>query len=128
MGTQRTTNKDILEALEAQTAAIGALAEAISGNVTPQPFKAPAADNVPTLTTPVAKGEAAQSLNVNEQYLNRMVEKAQKHSSAKGAGVVLYARRNKSGEVKLAYALMERYAELRDNGLIGPIRTFEPAK
>lgn len=124
MGTQRTTNKDILEALEAQTAAIGALAEAISGNVTPQPFKAEDSQTVPTLE----QGAATQSLNVNEQYLNRMVEKAQKHSSAKGAGVVLYARRNKSGEVKLAYALMERYASLRDNGLIGPIRTFEPAK
>lgn len=99
MGSQRTSNKDVLGAIEAQTASIDALINALTAGAI-----APA-----TVTEPSAPVTEETTVVVDEAYLAHMTVKAAEHATNKGETVVLYARKNKQGETKLAYALQERY-------------------
>lgn len=110
---ERTSNRQILDAIENQTASIDRLVEALTTTA---------------ISDAPAKPEAEQSnsVDVSEGYLAKMTEKAAAHATKHGAEVVLYARNNKAGETKLAYALRERYDTLRDGGLIGPVGSFQP--
>lgn len=100
MGASRTSNKDICDKLDT-----------LIGIMTAQAM--PAAET--PVTTPVTEGGAGgdavgtDSIAVDEAYLAHMTAKAADHATAKGEEVVLYARKNKRGETKLAYALRERY-------------------
>ena len=117
---ERTSNKAILEAILGLTEAI---------------TKQGAHPAVPVLTdrveaTPVApkvENTDAANITVPQGYMDKMSEKAQGHATKKGEDVILYARRNGAGETKLAYCLASGFANKRDRGLIGAIKTFAPA-
>ena len=118
MGTSRTSNKDIADRLDTL---IDLLVKQAM----------PVAPTIPTLA--VEQAEAAPSkeggLEVDSGYKSRMEQKATAHAVKHGTDVVLYARRNKAGEVKLAYALKERWdAGIKDGGMIGAIGVFSSAE
>ena len=122
MGTTRTSNKDILNAIEGQTAAITALAAAISGSVIPAKASVPVVE-----TAAPAKAGTSGKPQVDEPYLNHMVAKVTEKCAEDGESRVLYARRNGHGETKLAYCLLSRWASLRDGGLIGAVKQIDPS-
>ncbi len=113
----RTSNKQILEAIEKLTETI---ANAMVPNQTVK-----TEPEVPTLT-PISQPTAeapAQSVKVAKGYLNHMVAKTTATAKEKGVDYMLYARFNKAGETKLAYTTLDRWSKgLRDSGLIGPIQ------
>jgi hypothetical protein len=125
MGTQRTSNKDILDAINAQTAAIAALATALtpSENVKvapstvgeePAPVASPA-----TETESPAKGT---TIKVDEQYKNNVLAKAKRHATKTGETVLMYARRNLQQQVKLGYCVESNWTNVRErNGTLGLI-------
>jgi hypothetical protein len=80
-------------------------------------------------TAPVAtKGsDETPTIDVDQAYLARMNEKAADHATAQGSEVVLYARINKAGETKLAYALRDRYDTqiAKQPSHIGPVGSFQ---
>lgn len=121
MGANRTSNKDILAAIEAQTDAITKLVGAISGSVTPREERKAEAPKV--AETDTAK---PADVKVPASYLEHQKVKAQEHANNKGERVILYGRVNLSGETKLAYCLASRWSSLRDNGLIGAVDSFDP--
>ena len=121
MGTQRTSNKDILEAIASQTTAINALVSAISGTVaTPAQTQAPA---------PVNETAASPDIQVKKSYSNHMVAKVTDKVNEDGASRALYARRNGNGETKLAYCLLSRLddVKVRDRGYLGTLQIIEPS-
>lgn len=121
MTASRTSNKQILEAIEAQTSAITALAAAISGTqVRPTPETGSRIETV----EPEVTRDVPSKVRVPADYMRHMRIKAQDHANAKGEDVVLYARVNLAGEQKLAYCLKSRWTSLRDKGLIGAIAQF----
>lgn len=119
MGTQRTSQKDVLEAVQAQTASIDALVAALSR------------DAIATTETqsPVAVSNdiAETEVSVDAAYLEHMTAKAADHATNKGETVILYARRNKAGETKLAYALQERFDTVvaKQPSCLGPMGSFK---
>ena len=122
MGASRTSNKDILEAIEAQTAAISNLVTAISGTVAAKP-----AADTPVDTGAVVEENKPSTLRVKPEYMTHMRAKAQDHANTKGETVILYGRVNLAGEHKLAYCLGTRWPSLRDKGLIGAVAQFDPS-
>lgn len=117
MGASRTSNRDVLDAIEAQTASIDKLVNALTaGSIATQP----AVQAGPTTNG----GE----IEVDEAYLQHMTVKAAEHATAKGEEVVLYARRNKANETKLAYALRPRYEDIlsKQPSCLGPVGSFKP--
>ncbi len=91
------------------------------------------ADSTQTLVEDDAKlivetpdAEGIETVEVDGAYLDHQKGKAQAHATAKGENVVLYARQNKQGEIKVAYALQERYDTqiARQPSHRGPIATF----
>ena len=128
MGTQRASNKDILEAIQGLTQAITASMVApaptpdipvleAQPNILPMAHerKAPA-----PVIKPVQSGES--SVQVPEQYLNHMGTKVQALVTGDGQDRILYTRKNLRGEVKLAYCLASKWTGLRDKGLIGAVK------
>lgn len=109
MGTQRTSNKEILEAINALTAAITAAHTAAPAQVAP---------------APEVKAEREAAVNVPATYMTHMQDKASAWAKQKGENVVLYARRNSNDETKLAYALKSRFLRLKDKGFIGAIAEY----
>jgi len=117
MGTQRTSNKDVLDA-------INALTQAITQSVINAP--APAAP-AQVQVAPAPTEASSPKAKLDPSYVSHVrVAKAQPYANDKGADVVLYARRNGRGETKLAYCLAEKFAKLRDRGLIGAIEILNP--
>lgn len=115
MGAVRTTNKDIAEKLDTLIDLM--TAQAMQENV------APAAQ-------PKAEAEAVtKDVKLDEAYLEHQKVKAQAHATAKGSEVVLYVRRNKAGENKVAYALRPRYDEqiVKQPSHIGAVASLQPA-
>jgi hypothetical protein len=111
MGASRTSNKDIADRLDTLIDLLTATAIA-----------APAATTVETPA--ITEGD----VKVDEAYLAHMNLKAADHATTKGEEVVLYARKNKAGETKLAYALRGRYDEVvkKQPSCIGPVGSFKP--
>lgn len=64
---------------------------------------------------------------IDPAYLAHMSQKAEAHAKAKGEDVVLYARKNKQGQLKLAYAMAQRFADQiqRQPSCRGAIQTFK---
>lgn len=122
MGSQRTSNKDILAAIEAQTAAIGNLASAIAGQAQVQAEPPVLTDVV----TPEPEPVTNDTVKVPTQYRTHVMGKVQAKCNADGEDRILYARRNLSNEVKLAYCLASRWTTLKDRGLIGAIAHVKP--
>jgi len=118
--TTRTSNKQLLEAIEQQTAAIAALAEAMTANaVAQQPVAAAPVTNV--TGTPETLGKA----KFNAKYMAHMDNKVKDLVAADGNSRVLYGRQNGDGEWKLAYCLKSRYdTGLKDRGFRGVIKVY----
>lgn len=126
MGAQRTSNKDILVAIEQQTNAINALVGVLAGtqNTPPSgeidctPVTDPAPKQVSEPTGRKARYEA--------DYLSHMKTKVAELVANDGQSRVLYGRVNKAGEDKLAYALRTRFdAGLKDRGYQGVVEFFD---
>ena len=65
---------------------------------------------------------------VDEAYLAHMNLKAAAHATKQNAEVVLYSRRNKSNQTKLAYALRSRFEDTikAQPSCLGVIGTYKP--
>jgi hypothetical protein len=74
----------------------------------------------------VISTEGIESVKVDDAYLTHQKAKAKAHAESKGENVVLYARKNKLGETKVAYALQERYDTqiAKQPSHLGAIETF----
>ena len=70
--------------------------------------------------------EQEPTIKVTENYRKVMNGKAQDHATKHGEEVVLYARRNKANEVKLAFALRPRFDTLQDARFLGVLAAFQP--
>jgi len=112
---ERTSNKEILVAIEGQTASIDKLVTALTQQVLPATREVPDAAN-------------GGDLEIDGKYLAHQNMKAADHATAKGSEVVLYARKNKRGETKLAYALRERYDTViaGQPSHLGAVGSFNP--
>jgi hypothetical protein len=119
MGTSRTSNKDIFEAIEAQTHAISGLVAALSG----QAAVTPAAQVI--TPAPEAQAPEVNGIDVDKKYMGHMDKKVAKLTASDGQPRVLYLRRNLHNEVKLAYALKVRWDDgIKDNGMIGAVKVY----
>ena len=111
---ERTSNKQLLTAIEAIPAAIAAAL----ANVQTAPV---------AIATPATAETAPETVKVDEAYKLHMVTKVQAFADSKGESSVLYARRNGHGETKLAYCLASKFAGLKDRGLIGAVSVIDPS-
>lgn len=111
MGASRVSNKDILDGLES---GFDRLITALTANAVPAAAK----------PAPTTEGG---DIEVDEAYLSHMTVKAADHATLKGEEVVLYSRKNKAGETKLAYALRSRYDEVvaKQPSCLGAVGTFQ---
>lgn len=114
MGTQRTSNKDVLNSINGLSDQMATLIGLLSAQA-----QAPA--QVATPVTEPARNVEAPTVKVPADYHKHQVAKAAEHAKRQGQDVVVYTRRNGKGELKIAYCLASRFATLRDNGLIGAI-------
>ena len=86
----------------------------------------------PVATQPTAEVNAptakqSKEVEVDPAYLAHMSAKAEAHAKTKGEDVVLYARQNKQGQLKLAYAMSQRFVDqiARQKSCRGVIKTFK---
>jgi len=109
MGAKRTTNKDILDRLDS-------LIDVLTAQAMPA---TPASQ-------PKAENSGVETIEIDAAYLAHLKGKAEGHAKDKGSEVVLYSRKNKAGETKLAYALRERYDTqiVNQPSHIGAVATF----
>jgi len=118
MSASRTSNKQILDAIEAMPAAIAAAIAATQ-------VAAPAAPAV--ITTPEVASQP-ESIQLDKAYVDHMAStKCLDFANKHGSDVVLYARKNAKGENKLAYCLAEKFPTLRDKGLLGAVQVVSPS-
>lgn len=119
MGTSRTSNKDVMAAIERLTAAIT--------GIVVQQAPAPQA-SAPTVAVVNGQNNGHKQVKVSEEYLALITAKAQDKANETGDEYVMYARRNLANHTKLAFCKAARFPLLRDNGMIGRIKTVSPAK
>jgi hypothetical protein len=118
MGTQRTSQKDVLNAINDLTSVITQLVSNVAqAPVTPPVMAAPVE------AAPVSTGES--TVQIAPGYLQRMTAKVEGLTKVDGETRVLYTRRNLAGETKLAYCLGSRWSTLKDKGLIGAIKIIK---
>jgi hypothetical protein len=126
MGTQRASNKDILDAINALTQAI--TATHVAPKQAPAPVVAAPAAVLPmsqerSKPAPVVVEQAQDtSVQVPESYLTLMTGKVEQACKDDGKDRIMYARHNLRGETKLAYCLAERWSTLKDKGMIGALK------
>jgi len=115
---ERTSNKQIADKLDT-----------LIGLMVAQAERDTEAAPLPVLTNEVTEPVAAPtSIKVDAAYKAHQEGKSQEHADTKGVEVVLYARKNKLGETKLAYALRSRYDEVvsKQPSHLGPVASFQP--
>lgn len=93
MSNNRTSNRQILDAIEAQTAAISTLVEALSVQ--------PKAEANSVAVEPEAEKAKPSKVKVSEAYFNAMLPKWQALANSKGTTYVGYAYRKSNGRVGL---------------------------
>ena len=111
MGTQRTSLKDVMGAIQELTQAIAAQ------NVAPNPV---------TNVTETKEPSGEDTIQVDGQYLSHMTSKVQDFADSKGEDCILYARKNGRQETKLAYCLASNWTTLKDRGVIGAVKHLSP--
>jgi len=118
MGAQRTSMKDVLEAINSLTTAVMTLVEQKPVTQAPVITEAPAqiADPLPASRPAVEAG-----------YLKHMVATVTKRAKLDGEDYVLYARKNQYGETKLAYRKASQMGSLKDRGYIGNVKLIKAA-
>lgn len=122
MGAARTSNKDILEAINGLTSAVMALVERQS-----QPLAAPVAQPVAEQPAVLTPASAEPTVKVAPSYLAHTVSRVEAKVKAEGVDYVIYARRNQLGETKLAYRKASQMGSLRDRGYLGKVRHIKAA-
>ena len=115
--TERTSNKQLLDAIEGLPAAI---ATAIAGG-SATPSVAPVA------TAPSTPPSGGEDIKMDKAYRAHMDLKVQAFATDKGEQTVMYIRKNVRGEHKIAYCLASKWTGLKDRGLVGAVATFDPA-
>jgi hypothetical protein len=112
MGDSRVSNKDIASKLDT-------LIDLMTANALATP-------SVPAVAAQPTEGG---KIEVDAAYLTHMKAKASDHATTKGSEVVLYGRKNKGGEIKLAYALRERFDEVvaKQPSCLGEIESYSAA-
>ncbi len=112
---ERVSNKQVLEALNS---GFDRLITAMTASAI-----APAGSKTGGVDNNAEGGE----IEVDEKYLAHMTLKAAEHATAKGEDVVLYARKNKAGTTKLAYALRARFDDVvaKQPSCLGPVGEFK---
>lgn len=133
MGAERTSNKDLLNAITEGNRSLTASIDALVATLVGQQEARIAEREAAPVTDPVAAStevveNVPAKLSVKPAYLSHMKAKAAEHASKRGEDVVLYGRVNLHGEHKLAYCLKSRWTGLKDNGLIGAVEVFKAAK
>lgn len=110
----RVSNEQILTCLTDLPVAIAA---AIGNQASPSVVKTPTDDET--------VGNDG-TINVDKAYLDHVGTKLQARANADGNTYVLYARRNKANETKLAYCLGSKWTSLTDKRIIGAVKTIAP--
>lgn len=123
MGTQRTSMKDVLAAINAQNETLAALVSAIAGPVT-QAAHTPAPEVQVQVAAPAPTAQTQDTPRYEKGYMAHMKVKVAELVANDGQPRVLYGRVNKHGEDKLAYCLKERFSNLKDRGFRGAIEVF----
>ncbi len=118
----RVSNKQILTAL---TDLPGQIAAAMAGVA---PVQAVPAQDIPVLddaiTEPVS--EETVKAKIDPGYLTHVTGTLQDRANLNRVDYVLYARKNKAGETKLAYCAADKWSALTDRRIIGPVSTISP--
>lgn len=115
MGTERTSNKDIASKLDT-------LIDLMTANAMAE--KAP-----PVLTDKVSDTTEGSEVVIDESYLAHVKPKVQAAANTHNIEYILYARKNKRGENKLAYAQRSRYDDVvsKQPSCLGAIESFLPS-
>lgn len=119
--TGRVSNRAILSALEGLPAAIAAA-------MAPAQVSTPEV-SVPTLPVdPTLQGETGEKVvtEIDPGYLAHVSGTLQDRANLNKATYMLYARRNKAGETKLAYCAADKWSSLTDRRIIGAVKTVSP--
>ena len=112
---KRVSNERILTALEALPVAIAAAMGTVA-------TAAPIADS----TESSEDDNGLDKIQVDAAYLSHVSAKLQDRANDTGETYVLYARKNKAGETKLAYCLGSAWSALTDRRIIGAVKTVSP--
>ena len=111
MGTQRTSQKDVLEAIQQLTAVVTQLVQ--------QPTAAP---------EPVAQPAKADTVKVDKGYLAKMQPKWQQLADRKGLAYVGFAYRKSNGQLGLWACPKTEYAKASSrSNFIGAIMEINPS-
>lgn len=121
MGAQRTSNKDLLQAINAQTESINALVDALTSQTAAPAAAAPATPAVEVAEPEASPPSANDPIRVDKGYRDHMVRKVTALVNSDGEPRVLYARRNGKGEIKLAFRKQSMWDSLRDKGFIAAL-------
>jgi len=126
MGTQRASNKDILDAINALTAAITSTKVApVFGDEAVFAAMERNEKALPVLTEGVTPAPDRNVNAVPKSYLQHMTAKVTSIAHDKGESHVIYLRRNGAGEQKLAYCKASNWTTLKDRGIIGAVAMIE---
>jgi len=111
MGAKRTTMKDLSNKLDTLIDVL--TAQAIPSEPVIVADAAPSTDGV-------------EVVEIDKAYLAHVTKKVTAFAKEKGGEYVLYTRKNKAGEMKLAYAARERYDTqvINQPSHIGAVATF----
>lgn len=109
---KRVSNERILTALEGLPAAIAAA-------------MAPTHVAAPVESESAAQGETIDA-PIDPNYLTHVTGKLQERANMNSMTYVLYARKNKAGETKLAYCAADKWSALTDRRIIGAVSTVSP--
>ncbi len=114
-GPKRVSNERILTALEALPAAIAAAMGTTASTQT-----------VASTTEGSEDDNGLDKVQVDAAYLSHVSAKLQDRANGDGNTYVLYARKNKAGETKLAYCLGSAWSGLTDRRIVGAVKTVSP--
>lgn len=116
---RQVTTQELADRLDNVASNIDKLVNVLTANAVSEPTQ-------PTAEAPVTTPQS-KTVEVDPAYLAHMSQKAEAHAKAKGEDVVLYARQNKQGQLKLAYAMAGRYHDqiARQPSCRGAVQTFK---
>ncbi len=121
--TGRVSNKQILTALTDLPAQIAA---ALAGAMPAAPAVIPTLDPIDDAVPTVAVVGEDIKAKLDPGYVTHVTATLQKRANETGMDYVLYARKNKRDENKLAYCAADKWAGLTDRRIIGPVSTVSP--
>ena len=123
MGTTRTSQKDVLEAVNG----LGEQLAALVSIMTQQQQTAAVEPSVTTVTEPEPKPAKQASVKVDRKYFNHMLPKWQQLANAKGVAYIGFAYRKSSGRTGLWACPASEFSKVsrRDN-FLGAVAEVKP--